>query len=187
MAAGLTLVLGGDRSGKSAFAEGLARELHQRTLYVATGTASDEDMAERIRRHQARRPAHWVTLEEPLDLAGRLGIVLAAADPPGVVVIDSLDVWVGTLLLKHEVKAPKAVTALTVLAAGRLLEVCQSSSTAFFLVSSEVGHSLVPPNPLGRHFQDLLGEVNQRVAAAASLVYMVIAGIPIEIKGIAAF
>jgi adenosylcobinamide kinase/adenosylcobinamide-phosphate guanylyltransferase len=186
MAAELSLILGGVRSGKSAFAERLAGALNKPTLYVATALATDSEMEERIRRHRFSRPSHWVTLEEPLDLARRLDFALTVVNPPDVILIDSLDNWVGNLLLRHKNEAPQATTSLTLSTIDQLLEVCRRSSAAFFLVSSEVGHSPVPPYPLGRRFQDLLGEVNQKVAAAASHVYLVIAGIPVEIKGLAA-
>jgi adenosylcobinamide kinase/adenosylcobinamide-phosphate guanylyltransferase len=183
MTSDLVLVLGGIRSGKSAFAEKLARKLDQPTLYLATGQATDPEMAERIRRHQESRPVSWTTLEEPLELAGALESVLAAPEPPGVVLVDSLDIWVSNLLLKHEEKTAARLESLALSATDHMLEACSGSSGAFFLVSSEVGLSLVPPYPLGRRFQDLLGLVNQRVAAAADQVYLVVAGIPVELKG----
>jgi adenosylcobinamide kinase/adenosylcobinamide-phosphate guanylyltransferase len=183
MTSQIVLVLGGVRSGKSAFAEKLVRELDQPTLYLATGQATDQEMAERIRRHRKSRPASWVTLEEPLELAGALESALAAPEPPGVVLVDSLDIWVSNLLLKHEEDTTATLERLTLSATDRTLEVCSGSPAASFLVSSEVGFSPVPPYPLGRRFQDLLGLVNQRVAAAANRVCLVVAGIPVELKG----
>jgi adenosylcobinamide kinase/adenosylcobinamide-phosphate guanylyltransferase len=183
MAAQTTLVLGGVRSGKSVFAEKLAQELDQPTLYLATAQATDPEMAERIRRHQESRSSNWITLEEPLDLAGALESALAAPEPPSVVLVDSLDVWVSNLLLKHEGETAATLESLVQFAIDQLLKVCSGSPAAFFLVSSEVGLTLVPPYPLGRRFQDLLGLVNQRVAAAANQVYLVVAGLPVELKG----
>ena len=183
MAPQLCLVLGGVRSGKSAFAEKLARELDQPTLYVATGLATDFEMEERIRRHRESRPARWTTLEEPLELAARLEEVTAAPNPPDVIVIDSLDAWVSNMLLDCS-NQNNSVAEPTVLGAGdRMLNVIERGRAAFVLVSSEVGLSLVPPEPLGRRFQDLLGLVNQQVAAAADSVYLVVAGVPKRIKG----
>ena len=178
----LSLILGGVRSGKSEFAESLARDLNRPTLYVATGRPTDAEMEERIRRHRERRPAHWSTLEEPLDLAGELKTILSASDPPPAVLIDSLDTWVSNMLLEHQEEGGQA-EALTLAALDRLLEAQRRWPEAWFLVSSEVGLSPVPPNPLGRRFQDLLGLVNQRVAGAAGRVCLVVAGIPIEVKG----
>jgi adenosylcobinamide kinase/adenosylcobinamide-phosphate guanylyltransferase len=183
MAAQLSLVLGGVRSGKSAFAEKLVRKLGQPALYLATGVATDGEMAERIRRHRGMRPSSWVTVEEPLALAGRLEAVLAGPEAPGTVLIDCLDVWLGNLLLEHQDQAAEALHSLALSDVDRLLEVCRCSPAAFFLVSSEVGLSLVPSHSLGRCFQDILGLVNQKVADVATQVYLVVAGIPVQIKG----
>ncbi len=188
MASQLCLVLGGVRSGKSAFAEKLARELARPTLYVATGLSTDAEMEERIRRHQRSRPADWSTLEEPLDLPGRVEAAFSRAGPPGAVLpgavlIESLDLWVSNMLLEHEGKTGPEVESLTLSAVDNLVAVIRRTSAAFFVVSGEVGLSLVPPEPLGRRFQDLLGLANQRVAAAADRVYLVVAGIPREIRG----
>jgi adenosylcobinamide kinase/adenosylcobinamide-phosphate guanylyltransferase len=183
MDARLSLILGGVRSGKSEFAERLARELDKPAIYVATGLPTDAEMERRIRRHRESRPAGWGTLEEPLDLAGCLTEALGAREPPGVVLIDSLDLWVGNLVRQHEGESFDALESLTMRALGRLLKVCRHSSAALFLVSCEVGLSLVSPYPLGRRFQDLLGLVNQKVATAADRVYLVVAGIPVELKG----
>ena len=187
--AGLTLILGGVRSGKSAFAEGLVRELNRPTLYLATGQVSDTEMAERIRRHRERRPADWLTVEEPLRPAAALAAALALPNPPGVILLDSLDVWVANRLLADEAEDFNTVESLTLAELERLLAVCRqgesataTNSMATFLVSSEVGLSPVPPNALGRHFQDLLGTVNQQAAAAADAVYLVVAGVPVPVK-----
>ena len=187
MACRLTLVLGGVRSGKSAFAEELVNELDSEssrpTLYLATGQITDAEMAERIRRHRERRPAHWLTIEEPLEPATALVNALTVPNSPGAILLDSLDVWVANLLLAHENDAPAAVESLALAELERLLDACRQGDTNSVLVSSEVGLSPVPPNVLGRRFQDLLGTVNQRAAAAADAVYLVVAGIPLQIKG----
>ncbi len=180
----LSLILGGVRSGKSEFAERLAGDLNRPTPYVATGRPTDAEMEERIHRHRERRPAHWETLEEPLDLAAGLKTVLSvlsASDPPPAVLVDSVDTWVSNMLLEHQEEGGQAET-LTLASLDLLLQTQLHWPEAWFLVSSEVGLSPVPPNPLGRRFQDLLGLVNQRVAAAAGRVCLVVAGIPVEIK-----
>jgi adenosylcobinamide kinase/adenosylcobinamide-phosphate guanylyltransferase len=182
MPAHITLVLGGVRSGKSAFAEKLVQELEVPTVYLATARISDPEMEERIRRHRGRRPTEWTTIEEPLELASSLRSALLIPEPPGAVLLDSLDVWVSNLLLHHEGRPSAEVEFLVLCHIDQLLEVSQRTAASHFLVSSEVGLSLVPSNPLGRRFQDLLGLVNQRVAAAADWVYLVVAGIPVEIK-----
>ena len=183
MASHLSLVLGGVRSGKSAYAESLAAEQGGPVLYVATGKPEDSEMRQRILRHRQSRPARWTTLEEPLDLAGRLKGVLQGAAPPEVVLIDSLDLWVGNLLLAENGETTAEVESRILSAATGLLDLACHSPAAFFLVSSEVGSSLVPVDSLGRRFQDLMGLVNQRVATAADRVLLVVAGIPVDIKG----
>lgn len=193
MAGQVCLVLGGVRSGKSAFAEGLVEKLGGRTLYLATAVPGDAEMVERVRRHQQRRPAHWRTLEEPLDPAGRLvGELTAllsteglAAEGPSVALVDSLDMWVSNLLLKYEAEADASLESRACSGLDRLLEGCGAAGVDLFLVSSEVGLSLVPPYLLGRRFQDLLGLVNQRAAAAADRVYLVVAGVPVDLKALA--
>ena len=178
----LTLVLGGVRSGKSAFAEQLVRQLDQPTWYLATGQVTDSEMAERIRRHRESRSAAWTTVEEPLELAGALASALKETSDPGAVLIESLDTWVSNLLLQNESRPASDLESLTMSQVDQLLKVGQHPSTSIVMVSSEVGLSLVPPNQLGRRFQDLLGLVNQRVAVAANQVYLVVAGIPVGIK-----
>ncbi len=180
--AGLTLVLGGVRSGKSACAESLAAAEGGPALYLATGQAGDAEMAERIRRHRERRPAHWQTVEEPLQPASVLSRILSQPAYPKVLILDSLDVWVANLLLAHEAEEFSDVEALALTETQLLIARCQDSGVRSVLVSSEVGLSPVSPNRLGRRFQDLLGTVNQWTAAAADTVYLVVAGIPVRLK-----
>ncbi len=191
MTSRVVLVLGGVRSGKSDFAQQLAVELEQQTpgreiLYVATGVASDPDMAERIQRHRRSRPAHWSTLEEPLELSDRLTQHILMGQFNGAnggVLIDSVDVWVANLLfMGNEQETKDEAEARVGAAIETLLDAVRCSSASFVFVSSEVGQSLVPPDPLGRKFQDIMGLVNQRVAAAADQVYLLVAGIPNVIK-----
>ena len=183
-AAKLTLILGGVRSGKSAWAEQQAADLNRPVLYLATGQAGDGEMAERIRRHKDRRPASWQTIEEPLRPAAALSAALAttAANPPPVVLLDALDVWIANIILEQESADFAAVESLVLAELARLLAVCRQQTAAAILVSSEVGLSPVPPNALGRRFQDLSGAVNQQAAAAADAVYLVVAGLPVPIK-----
>ena len=183
MDARLSLVLGGVRSGKSDFAEELALGLDKPTLYVATGLASDPEMEQRIRRHREARPAHWTTVEEKIDLAGCLESALGGEDAPAVAVVDSLDSWVSNLLHQHKGASANELESVVEAAVSELLKVARHSSSTIFFVSSEVGLTLVPPNPLGRRFQDLLWLVNRKVAAAADQVYLVVAGIPVVLKG----
>ena len=186
MASQLCLVLGGVRSGKSAFAESRVALSNQpggqAALYVATGLATDEEMKERILRHRESRPSNWSTLEEPSKLAEKLGPRLNGPDSPGTVIIDSLDVWVANLLMEHQGETKSQIEQTVMAETEKLLDLAAASSQRFIMVSSEVGLSLVPPEPLGRRFQDLLGMVNQKIAAAATEVFLVVAGLPNRIK-----
>lgn len=164
-----TLVLGGARSGKSAYAEGLFGTA--RALYLATGQAFDDEMAERIRLHRDRRGPHWDTMEEPLELASALDRVL---DPARPVLVDCLTLWISNLM-----HAGRDVDAET----GRLCEVLARPRGPVVLVSNEIGLGLVPDNRLAREFRDHQGRVNQRVAQVCSRVVFVAAGLPLFLKG----
>jgi adenosylcobinamide kinase/adenosylcobinamide-phosphate guanylyltransferase len=165
-------ILGGARSGKSRFAvSGLPAR--GRVTFVATAEAGDADMAARIARHQAERSPHWTTLEAPRDLVPRLTAALGAAD---TVVVDCLTLWVANLLLRGDgdesiVKEAEALAALAATPAAHLR-----------LVSNEVGLSVHPATADGRRFRDVLGLVNQRVAAAAHRVVLMVAGLSHLIK-----
>ena len=171
----LTLILGGVRAGKSSYAQRLAAS-GKRVLFVATAEAGDAEMAARIRAHQASRPADWDTLEEPLDPATALALVLHRYD---TVLLDCLTLWVSNLLLSgrpHDI--PVEVR--------RLLESYRQGDASWIVVSNEVGLGVVPANELGRAFADELGRVNQLVAAKADAVYFMAAGLPMAMKGPAA-
>lgn len=171
--ASTTLVLGGARSGKSRFALG-AHSAQARVVFVATAVAGDAEMRERIERHRAERPAYWRTVEEPCELVSRVRDVSAGAD---AVVVDCLTVWVANLMLRGD-PAEHVLKQADELAA--LLGLCPADVT---LVSNEVGLGVHPATEDGRHFRDLLGAVNQRVAAAADRVVLMVAGIPMIVKG----
>ena len=121
-------------------------------------------------------------LEEPLQPFTALESALSTANPPAVVLLDSLDVWVANLLLAHENDEPAAAESPALAQLQLLANLCRQSETQAILVTSEVGLSPVPPNRLGRQFQDLLGTVNQQAAALADTVYLVVAGIPLRVK-----
>ena len=170
--ASTVFVLGGARSGKSRFAVDSHRAT-TRVTFLATAQAHDADMASRIARHRAERPAQWHTVEEPYDLVARLRERGADAD---VVIVDCLTLWVSNLMLRGEaddwiVKQGDELAAQ--------LSLCESAVT---LVSNEVGEGVHPPTAEGRRFRDLLGFVNQRVAAAAERVVLMVAGVPLTVK-----
>lgn len=174
----LVLVLGGARSGKSSCAESLAQQ-GDRTLFVATAEALDDDMKRRIARHRAQRPAAWDTLEEPLDLAAAIPSALAGHD---TLLLDCLTVWVSNLLLElgGDVDAEGEMLAR----ADALLDLYEQGDIRWILVSNEVGLGVVPATELGRHYRDLLGRVNQLFASRADKVYLMVAGLPVELKSI---
>ncbi|MCY3691844.1 MAG: bifunctional adenosylcobinamide kinase/adenosylcobinamide-phosphate guanylyltransferase [Chloroflexota bacterium] len=178
------LVLGGIRSGKSAYAEELAAELSagRTVIYVATGTVTDDEMAERVRRHQERRPSEWQTVEAPLNPVGALRESGIQGGSAPVLLLDSLDGWVSNLLIEHEGMSPGELEGRTVGAVRRFASYVGELDADAVVVSSEVGHSLVATSSLGRQFQDLLGTVNQAMAADADAVTLVVAGIGMRVK-----
>ncbi len=164
----VTLVLGGVRSGKSAYAENLIEAFFEDgggAVYLATATAGDAEMAERIRRHQARRGKAWTTVEEPLDLIGALK---AHAAPWRPVLVDCLTLWLSNVFDAGREPGPETAA----LATGLL-----TMAGPVVLVSGEVGMGIVPDNALARAYMDAAGEMNQAVAAAADRVVLVTAGL----------
>jgi adenosylcobinamide kinase/adenosylcobinamide-phosphate guanylyltransferase len=175
---GITLILGGARSGKSSFAEQAARETSKPVTFIATATAGDDEMAERIRKHQASRPADWQTLELPLAL----GRSLAAPLTP-VVIVDCITLLVTNVLFSlPEDASAEAVLQKVQVEIDELIEARAQIGGAWLLVSNEVGLGLVPPYPLGRVYRDALGWANQQLARAAERVIFMVAGIPMVIK-----
>jgi adenosylcobinamide kinase / adenosylcobinamide-phosphate guanylyltransferase len=166
----ITLVLGGARSGKSAHAERLVETAAAGGVYVATAEAGDGEMAERIRRHRARRGPAWTTVEEPIELAAALS-THAAPDRP--VLVDCLTLWLSNVMAAARDVAREREQLLAALAA---------VAGPVVFVSNELGLGLVPATPLGRAFRDEAGWLNQAVAAAAGRVVFVAAGIPLTIK-----
>lgn len=180
----LILVLGGVRSGKSAYAQCLARELGgDAVLVVATAEPGDEEMAQRIAQHQQSRPAQWRTLECPRHIGAALRAELNGAT---VVLVDCLTLLVSNVLLAPDATSTAAAAASAVQAEIEALrQVCRSSSATFIVVSNEVGLGLVPDSPLGRLYRDLLGQANQTLAAEAQAVYLMVAGLAVDVKRLA--
>lgn len=180
----LILVLGGARSGKSALAQRLAQELGgERVLFVATAEAGDEEMAQRIARHRQSRPVGWRTAEAPRQVGEVVRVSLGNAT---VVLVDCLTLLVSNAILPLGIAPDLAQAEVAVQAeVDALLQVCQASAAAFIVVSNEVGLGLVPDTPLGRVYRDLLGQANQTLAAPAQAVYLLVAGLPVDIKALA--
>ncbi len=172
--AGVCLVLGGARSGKSLFAERLIEESGLQACYIATAQAHDAEMAERISQHRRRRGHAWRTVEEPLHLAEALD---NTASPGSAVLVDCLTLWLAN-----------------VMACGRspeqdidgLLHALGTATGLVVLVSNEVGMGIVPENALARTFRDEAGVMHQRIAAIAGRVILVAAGLPFVLKGLSA-
>jgi adenosylcobinamide kinase / adenosylcobinamide-phosphate guanylyltransferase len=167
----VTLVLGGARSGKSRYAEGLVMGGAEAGTYIATAEAGDAEMAERIAHHRIRRGAFWHTVEAPLDLPST---ILAHGDPARPILVDCLTLWLSNVLgacriVEHEREA--------------LLGALRNANGPIVLVANEVGLGLVPETPLGRRFRDEAGRLNQAVAALAQRVVFVAAGLPLVLKG----
>ncbi len=176
----LTLILGGARSGKSTYAERLAREYQTPVLYVATAQAGDEEMAARIARHRAQRPAGWITLEAPCAIG--TAIRSSGVSAP-VVLIDCLTLLASNIIapLPESVAYEEAEKLLSA-EIDDLLTAYAAGDAAWIVVSNEVGLGLVPPYPLGRIYRDALGKANQRLAAAADEVLFMVAGLPLKVK-----
>jgi adenosylcobinamide kinase / adenosylcobinamide-phosphate guanylyltransferase len=173
----LTLVIGGARSGKSRFAQSLCPSAEQ-VAYVATArTDDDKEMRQRIARHRQSRPPHWLTVEEPLELANAVRQAFSGA---GAVLIDCLTVWLGNLLWELREWGPDEIEENALSQIDRLAEL--AAGREVIVVSNEVGNGIVPETPVGRIFRDLQGLVNQRCAARADRVFLVVAGIAIPIK-----
>lgn len=166
----LTLVIGGARSGKSAFAERLITTTNRPRRYIATAEARDDEMRERIARHRTDRGPAWTTVEAPLDLSS----ALAGAQPSEAVLIDCATLWLTNhLLADHDLDGETAT----------LIAALKTCTAPVVLVTNETGWGIVPDNALARRFRDAQGRLNQRLAAEADLVVTVIAGLPLALKG----
>jgi adenosylcobinamide kinase/adenosylcobinamide-phosphate guanylyltransferase len=175
----LVLVTGGVRSGKSAFAERLAASYGVPVLYVATAEAGDAEMAARIAAHQARRPSSWTTLEAPLEPAEA---VRAMGSGRYVVLLDCLAMLVSNVLLAERKGGGAAPRLERVVA--ELGELVRVSQRRLIVVTAEVGLGFLPLSPVARTYLDLLGAANQRLAHAAARVYLVVAGIPVDLRAL---
>ncbi len=168
--AGTTLVLGGARSGKSAFAERLTRDSGLERVYLATAAAGDDEMRARIAHHRDSRGDGWRTVEEPLRISESLAREGLANR---IVLLDCLTLWLSNLMLAGlDVEAESR----------RLVGELQRGTCPIVLVSNEVGLGLVPETPLGREFRDAQGRLNQLVAASVPNVVFVAAGLPLWLK-----
>jgi adenosylcobinamide kinase/adenosylcobinamide-phosphate guanylyltransferase len=178
----LILALGGARSGKSEFAEKHAVQLGKRVIYIATAAVRDVEMAGRVQKHKARRPASWETVEEEKNVIG----VIENGRKDDVFLLDCATIWITNLLLDdcssdQDDVSSSAKEALILEQASRLADSVKNGAH-LIIVSNEVGLGLVPEYPLGRFFRDIAGKVNQILASKADEVYFIVAGLPLRIK-----
>ncbi len=184
----LVLILGGARSGKSTFAEKLALNSGRSVAFIATALASDDDMRDRITHHQAVRPALWHTIEEPLHLARAVQQAAMHAD---VLLLDCITTWLANWLFSQEGADRLDDTAISALhydsalhEVNTLLDAVAAldAGKTLIIVTNEVGLGIVPAYALGRIYRDVLGLVNQRIATTATRVYLMVAGLGVDIK-----
>lgn len=167
------LILGGMRSGKSRLAEQHAQDTGLPVTYLATATAQDDEMRQRIAHHQSQRPDHWQLVEEPVALAAALQRHAAEAH---CLLVDCLTLWLTNLLcLDDEARLRQEIDAL--------LEVLPTLPGTIILVSNETGMGVVPLGELTRRYCDEAGRLHQAVAARCDKVILTVAGLPLVVKG----
>lgn len=167
----ITLVLGGARSGKSSYAEAIIEKNKQTKIYIATAEVLDDEMSDRVEKHRLQRGNDWKTLEIPINIAEQI------TNPDyinAVIIVDCLTLWLSNLLHK-EMDVIQHINLL--------IESLKITQVKVILVSNEVGLGIVPENALARQFRDYAGILHQKVAEVADEVVLVVAGIPIKIKG----
>ncbi|MFZ3100921.1 MAG: bifunctional adenosylcobinamide kinase/adenosylcobinamide-phosphate guanylyltransferase [Desulfitobacteriaceae bacterium] len=170
-----TLVTGGARSGKSRFAELLATYSGLPVTYIATAQIRDQEMADRVEKHRQSRPPEWNLIEEPYQIKETL---LSLKETPCLILLDCVTLWLSNLLLASS--NPEEAAILTEVQ--EVAQIAAQITPKVIFVTNEVGEGIVPNNPLARAYRDLAGRANQLLAEAASAVYFVVAGYPLEIK-----
>jgi adenosylcobinamide kinase/adenosylcobinamide-phosphate guanylyltransferase len=166
------LILGGARSGKSSFALSEASAMDEKKAFIATAEALDDEMAARIARHNSERSRDWTTFEEPVELPSLISRIVPEY---GVMLVDCLTLWVSNILMR-QLPFDRYVDDF-------LQAISYETPANLFIVSNEVGLGLVPDTPLSREYRDNLGRLNANIAAVATDVYFMAAGIPMKIKG----
>ena len=183
----LILITGGVRCGKSRFAERLAEDLgNDRVVFVATAEGGDDDMRARIAVHLASRPTSWATREAPVDVAAAIDEASAHREPPRAIIVDCLTLLVSNILLGRDGGDEETAASRVDRQAGAICKACARTHATVIVVTNEVGWGVVPATSLGRRYRDLLGAANQMLAAASKTVYLLVAGIPVDVKALAA-
>ncbi len=180
-----TLIIGGARSGKSRYAVQLAREKVEKVLFVATAQAGDEEMRQRIEEHRKARPAAWRTLEAQNDVGRK---IQQGMGDTAVVIVDCIALLVNNVLSRHyrvsgRNKEPKAIGKAVEDEINGLIACFRQAEADFIVVSNEVGTGIVPADKISRLYRDLLGRANQMLAQHADEVLLMVAGIPLKLKG----
>ncbi len=173
MNTGHILILGGARSGKSLLGEKIATRLGENPAYIATAQNGDSEMGKRISEHQRRRGGQFTTYEEPIDLSGTL---IRAAKTHDTILVDCLTLWLSNIGFTEDVEQNVAIETLK-----DTLQSLQNNQVV--LISNEVGQGIVPDNVLARKFRDDAGRLHQELGQICTHVYMVIAGLPMVLKG----
>ncbi len=182
----MILITGGARSGKSRHGERLVQGMAERVLYIATSMIFDDEMAERIKHHQLSRPAHWRTVEAWRDVPA---VITPDNDPQEAILLECITTLISNLLFDVVGDTPEESWDYTAIEAHidahitQLLAACAACPSPVVLVTNEVGMGIVPENRLARHFRDIAGRVNQRLAEQAEQVWLVVSGIGVKIKG----
>jgi adenosylcobinamide kinase/adenosylcobinamide-phosphate guanylyltransferase len=175
----IILITGGSRSGKSAYAQGLAEAIPGPRAYVATCPVIDPEMAIRVQKHrEARSASDWETIEEPVDLAGALSRTTAYR----VILVDCLTLWVNNLLYEAERRGEIFTEEATAVCCREVIEACGAFPGTVLFVTNELGMGIIPDNETSRRFRDCAGRCNQVMAEAAGTVTLVVSGIPLQLK-----
>ena len=169
----IVFITGGVRSGKSSYALKLAKKMDKEVIFLATGSAKDEEMEERIKLHKKGRPSSWKTIEEGKNVIPAL---LSIKPPHKIIIIDCLTFFVSNLLLDHQTE--EFITEYI----ERIAKIILKSPHTAIIVSNEVGWGVVPESALGRKFRDTLGKSNQIMAKYAQKVYLMVSGMPVKLK-----
>jgi adenosylcobinamide kinase/adenosylcobinamide-phosphate guanylyltransferase len=170
----MILITGGCRSGKSRYALDYANRHFSKKIYLATGEALDQEMAQRIEHHKKMRGPEWQTIEEPKEIVDQIRL---HGDGVEVIVLDCITLWLSNLLMRRK-------DDLDIIdEVNRLIDTINQGQTSLILVSNEVGMGIVPADPLSRRFRDLSGMANQKIAEVVHTVIFMVSGIPIFLKG----
>lgn len=175
----MTLILGGVRSGKSTYAQKLLEDSADTVIFIATATAGDDEMAARIRAHQANRPAHWSTIEAPMNV----GSVIKRLPPSCNILLDCITLLASNVLMSCPEPVNQSFFEKSLQREiEEIIKAFDASSGKWVIVSNEVGLGVIPYTTMGRYYRDALGNANQKLAAAADHVIFMIAGLPMKIK-----